>query len=371
MRNRFKTLDPWLYLLPCIMVCIGVAVIYTLTVNAYGNSLFIKQAAAGVIGIVAMLFATFFDYRGLKGWAPWIYGVGLIGIIVVRVIGQSTFGAQRWINIGPIQYQPGEIEKLVVIIILAAFLGKGAASVSNRRFFGALLLLGIPVLVILIEPDLGTALVTAAAGLGILFHSKLRRWQRWSLVGGLAVIVLSFALSFHGTKPFTNLLKSYQKDRLASFIDHSRDPTGSGYNVLESMIAVGSGGLTGKGLGLGTQSQLDFLPVAHADFIFASTAESWGLVGSMAVLLLYGLLLMRMLQAARIAKDEFGMLLCIGVAVKIAVEMLVNIGMNIGIMPVTGIPLPFLSYGGTTLVTNFLCIGLIQSVVIRYKRLTF
>jgi len=166
-------------------------------------------------------------------------------------------------------------------------------------------------------------------------------------------------------------MKDYQKDRLASFIQPARDKTGSGYNVLQSVIAVGSGGLTGKGLGFGSQSQLNFLPVAHADFIFAGIAEAWGLVGSLAILALFGLLMSRLIQAARIAKDEFGMLICIGVLVKIALEMLVNIGMNIRIMPVTGIPLPFLSYGGTTLLTNALCLGLVQSIVMRYKRLTF
>jgi len=371
MWNRFKTLDFWLYLLPFILMIVSVAVIYTLTVNADGSGLYLKQLAAGVVGVGAMLVATFYDYRGLKAWAVWTYLFGVLGLIVVRLVGASAYGSQRWINIGPIQYQPGELEKLIVIITLATVLGRGAGVISNRRFLGSIALLAVPVLAVLVQPDLGTALVCTAAGLGVLFHARLRRWHRWFLVGGLIALVAIFALSFHGTKPFDNLLKSYQKDRLASFVDPSRDSSGSGYNVIQSVIAVGSGGLTGKGLGYGSQSQLNFLPVAYADFIFAATAESWGLLGSVAILVIYGMLLMRILQAARLAKDEFGMLLCIGIAVKIAVEVLVNVGMNVRLMPVTGIPLPFLSYGGTTLVTNALCIGLAQSVVIRYKRLTF
>jgi len=371
MWNRFKTLDPWLYLLPVVLMTISVAVIYTLTINADGNSLFLKQLIAAVVGIIAMLVATFIDYRGLKAWAVWIYLFGIFSLIAVRLFGKSDFGAQRWINIGPMQFQPGELEKLIIIIVIAAMLGRGTAVLTNRRFFAVMLVLLIPAITILVQPDLGTALVTAAAGLGVLFHGRLRRWQRWFLIGGLVAMVGLVALSFHGTKPFDRLMQTYQKNRLASFIDPSRDQGGSGYNVLQSVIAVGSGGLTGKGLGLGSQSQLNFLPVAHADFIFAATAESWGLVGSVAIIMLYGVMLVRILQAARIAKDEFGKLLCLGIAVKIAIEMLVNIGMNIRLMPVTGIPLPFLSYGGTTLVTNALCIGLVQSVVIRYKRLTF
>jgi rod shape determining protein RodA len=224
---------------------------------------------------------------------------------------------------------------------------------------------------ILVEPDLGTAAVVALIGLGILVHAKLSRLQVGLVVAGLTAIAVVGVLSFKGIQPFDGVLKDYQKNRLVSFIDPTRDRAGSGYNVLQSVIAVGSGGMTGTKLGQGSQSQLHFLPVAHADFIFAGIAEAWGFVGSLGLLALYGFLLSRIIQAARIAKDSFGMLLCIGIAVKIAFEMLVNIGMNMQLMPVTGIPLPFLSYGGTTLITNALCLGMVQSVVLRHKKLTF
>jgi len=205
----------------------------------------------------------------------------------------------------------------------------------------------------------------------MLFYAPLVRWQRVFLTVGILLVAMVITLSFKGVSPFKGILKDYQKDRLISFIDPSKDPAGSGYNVQQSKIAVGSGGLLGQGLGEGSQSQLNFLPVAHADFIFAGIAEAWGLIGSYGVIFVFGILCFRLLHAARIAKDDFGMLLCVGITIKLIFELLVNIGMNIGIMPVTGIPLPFLSYGGTTLLTNAILIGVAQSVVTRHKRLTF
>lgn len=371
MRNRFKALDPWLYVLPFILALISVVVIYTLTINSAGPGTYLRQAVYALLGIPLILAATTFDYRNLKGWAPWAYGFGLISLLAVKLIGKSDFGAQRWIDLKLFQFQPGEFEKIIVIVVLATILARPIGVLSNSRFLLVLLVLFVPFASVLIQPDLGTALVIMVSGLAVLVHARLSRLQRLMLMGGALTVMICFGLSFHGVKPFDKLLKPYQKDRLASFIDPSRDKTGSGYNVEESVIAVGSGGLSGKGLGFGSQSQLNFLPVAHADFIFAGIAEAWGLVGSWAIVGLFAILLSRLLLAARIAKDEFGMLLCIGIAAKIAIEVLVNVGMNIRLMPVTGIPLPFLSFGGTTMLTNMLAIGLVQSVVIRYKRLTF
>lgn len=371
MWNKFKTLDPWLYAISIILMVISVVVIYTLTVDFSGLGIYVRQAVYAVIGLALMISVTFLDYRGLKAWAPWIYLGGFISLILVKLVGKSDFGAQRWIDIGPVQLQPAELEKLIIIIVLAALLSRAVHVVSNKTFFFSLLLIIVPLLVVLKQPDLGTAIVIGVSSVGILLHAQITRFQKGVIIGGIVAIVLIFTLSFKGVTPFSKVLKDYQKDRLVSFIQPDRDQSGTGYNVLQSVIAVGSGGLTGKGLGFGSQSQLHFLPVAHADFIFAGIAEAWGLVGAWGIIVLYVILLFRILQAARIAKDTFGMLLCIGILIKILVEVLVNVGMNIRLMPVTGIPLPFLSYGGTTLITNALAIGIVQSVVIRYKRLTF
>jgi rod shape determining protein RodA len=364
-------LDPWLYLLPIVLMGISVAVIYTLTINTSGPSVFEHQAIASVLGIILMVAVTFVDYRSFKSWSPWIYLLGLISLIAVTFIGKSDFGAQRWVNLGFFQFQPGELEKLVIIVVLAAFFSRPFPVLPWQRFLESLGILFIPTIIVMFQPDLGTAIVIVMTGIGIVLHSKISRSQLVSIILGVVLAVVVLGLSFHEVRPFNKLLKEYQKDRLVSFIDPSRDSSGSGYNVLQSVIAVGSGGLMGKGLGQGTQSQLDFLPVAQADFIFAGIAESWGFVGSLAILMIYAVLLGRMISAARIAKDDFGTLLVVGVIIKISIEMLVNIGMNIRVMPVTGIPLPFLSYGGTTMLTNAILIGMVQSIVIRYKRINF
>jgi len=371
MWNRFKTFDPWLFVLPIMLMCLGVVVIYALTIDSSGASLYQKQAISAVVSLVLLVSTAFVDYRSLKAWSFWIYLVGMLTLAAVPFLGTEEFGAKLWIKIASFQFQPGELLKFVVILIMAAILSRNAGRVSNRNFFLAVAALILPVLGVLLQPDLGTALVIAVSGVVILLHASLTRLQRILVIAGVSVSILIIILSFKEVKPFNHVLKEYQKDRLISFVSPKSDPSGSGYNVEQSVIAVGSGGLMGKGLGNGSQSQLNFLPVAQADFIFAVIAETWGLIGSWAVLILFGILLHRTIQAGRIAKDNFGALLCIGVAAKLIFEIMVNVGMNIQLMPVTGIPLPFLSYGGTALLTNALAVGVVQSVVMRYKRLTF
>jgi rod shape determining protein RodA len=371
MWSKFKTLDIFLFLVPVVLMGISVVVIYTLTSNATGGSTALRQALFGVISLLLMLLFTFIDYRSLRAWAGWAYGAGLLLLIGVETIGKNSFGATRWIDLGFFQFQPGEIMKLVLIILMAALLSKSIKLVSWRRFMWAGIILVVPVVTVLLQPDFGTALVVLVSGIGILFHARITRLQKLLIVLGIVLATSSVVLSFNNVPPFSSMLKQYQRQRLASFIDPKNDTSDSGYNVEQSTIAVGSGGLTGKGFVHASQSQLNFLPVAHADFIFAAIAEVWGLLGSYGIILAYLVLVMRILHAARIAKDEFGALICVGIIVKLLFEVLVNIGMNIGIMPVTGIPLPFLSYGGTTMLTNAMLIGIVQSIVIRYKRLTF
>ena len=371
MWNKFKTLDPLLYLLPVVLMGVSIVMIYTLTNDTVGINTALRQGIFAIISILLILFATMLDYRNLRIWIPWVYGLGILLLVTVQLKGQAAFGAARWINVGFFQLQPGEIFKFILIVTLAAVLSRSRAALSGRQFFWVILLIGVPALAVLVQPDLGTAMVLSVTGVGMLFYVPLRYWQRLFLIISILSVVIVIALSFKGVSPFKGVLKEYQKDRFASFIDPARDKNGTGYNVVQSKIAVGSGGVFGRGLGEGSQSQLNFLPVAQADFIFAGIAETWGLIGSYAVIFVFGILCARLLNAARIAKDDFGALLCIGITIKLFFELLVNIGMNIGIMPVTGIPLPFLSYGGTTLITNALLIGIAQSVVTRHKRLTF
>jgi rod shape determining protein RodA len=370
MWNRFKTFDPWLYVLPIGLMITSVVVIYTLTVDSQGPGLALRQGVNVGIGLIALVAITFIDYRSFRAWAPWLFIIGLLSLLIVRFIGQTQFGAQSWINFGFFQFQPSELMKLVDVVVLSTILS-ARRTISTWRFLWAVAALLVPVVFVLLEPDFGTALVILIAGTVLMLYAPIRRWQRLVVVGGILAMVLAVALSFKGVQPFDHLLKTYQKDRLASFIDPSRDPTKSGYNVMQSVIAVGSGGLTGKGFSFSTQSQLNFLPVAQADFIFATIAEAWGLVGAVCILATFFFFITRILHAGYLAQDTFGSLICIGVATIILVQVMVNIGMNIRVMPVTGIPLPFLSYGGSAMFINCLAIGIIQSIVIRYKRLTF
>lgn len=370
MWNRFKTFDAWLYLIPLILISISVLVIYAISIDTASSGLYLRQAIYGLICIPLVLFFTFIDYRALRAWSVWIYLFGIVGLILVMFLGKVEFGAKSWIDFGFFRFQPGEFAKFTVVVALASLLGKPRKA-SFSTFLFSLVLIFIPTLIIAKQPDFGTAMVVFVMSISLLMSANLQKYQKILVVSGLLALVLTISLSFKGVEPFNHLLKSYQKDRLASFVDPQRDIAGSGYNVLQSVIAVGSGGLMGKGLGFGSQSQLNFLPVPHSDFIFAVISEAWGLVGSTAIILLQAFLIWRILAAASLAKDEFGTLFCLGIAAKIMIELLVNVGMNIRVMPVTGIPLPFLSYGGTTMLTNAIAIGVVQSIVIRYKRLTF
>ena len=370
MWNRFKTFDIWLYLIPFVLISISVLVIYAIFVDSPSSGLYLRQAAYGLISIPVLLLMTFIDYRALRAWSVWIYLAGFLGLFLVMFLGKEEFGAKSWIDFGFFRFQPGEFAKFTVIIALSALLGS-ARKIGFSKFLLALLATAIPALIVAKQPDFGTAMVIFIMSISLLLSANLHKYQRVIILSGLIMMVLTISLSFKGVEPFNHLLKDYQKDRLASFIDPQRDHNGSGYNVLQSVIAVGSGGLTGKGLGFGSQSQLNFLPVPQSDFIFAVISEAWGLVGSTMVILLEAFLIWRILIAASLAKDVFGTLFCLGVAAKIMIELLVNVGMNIRVMPVTGIPLPFLSYGGTTMLTNAIAIGVVQSIVIRYKRLSF
>ncbi len=373
MGTRFKTLDPWLFIIPTVLMGVGSVVIYVLTADD-GLALTIRQLVYVAISLLVLILVPFFDYRNLRGLAPWFYGIGSILLGLVPIIGKEEFGAKLWIDFGFIQFQPGEVMKLFVLLLLSALLSLSFGverRLPMRRFFGALALFLIPTAFIFLQPDFGTAAIIGVSSLVLLLHAPLSRTQKLLITAGLLSVVLISTLALQGTGPFGKLLKPYQRDRLVSFIDPIHDTSGAGYNVAQAVIAVGSGGITGTGLGFGTQSQLRFVPVAHADFIFASITEAWGWVGSLVIVSLLSMLVLRCLHAASIAKDALGRYLCLGIAAKILFEMLVNIGMNIRIMPVTGIPLPFLSYGGTALLVNALCMALVQSVVLRYKRLTF
>lgn len=366
--KRWQMVDWSLYVVPLILLTLGIATIYTVSFINRGSELARDQAVFAGIGVVLMVMLTFLDYRILKSLVLPIYFVGLIllAILVVPPLDHSTlvvtsFGATRWINLGFFQLQPSEFFKIVLILTLASYLSDKRANMKWWHVLGAIFMTVVPVLLILKQPDLGTAIVLLVIMLAMLIVASLPKLYYY-LFGAGALI---------STPLVWFLLKEYQRQRLVTFFDPGKDPLGAGYNVLQSLIAVGSGGLSGRGFGQGSQSQLNFLPVAHTDFIFAGFAEATGFVGAFVLIALYLLLFMRTVVIAKVAKDDFGMFLAMGVGAMLLFQVFVNIGMNIAIMPVTGIPLPFMSSGGTALIVIFMLLGILQSIYIRHKKITF
>lgn len=349
-RSTWSRLDHVQPLLLGMLAVLGLMTIYSAHAD-WG-----RQLLWLALGVGAYCVATLFDYRLLRGMAPSLYAGMLLLLLAVHLVGHSALGARRWLSIGGFPLEPSELSKLLLVLILAAYLSR-IEQMSWRAFVGVLLLAAPPVALILTQPDLGTAIVFVAVLLGMLFLAGARVWQLGSLVGvGLVVMPLL---------PF--LLRGYQRQRLEVFLDPTSDPLGAGYNVLQARIAVGAGGLFGQGWLHGLQGQLGFVPERATDFVFAVFAEEFGLVGSLALLGIFGALLIRVLRSSALAPDRFGQLLAGGVFVMVFVQVAENVGMNIGLLPIAGIPLPLISYGGSAAITTLAALGLVQSVVLRRK----
>lgn len=356
-----KTIDWILYLLPIILTLAGLAVIYSLTYYNGKISLLYNQIIFAVIGFIIMIVLTFWDYRNLKGLAIYLYLIGLVLLVAVLFYGKSALGATRWLDLEIFQLQPSELMKIFLIIVIARYLSDKIGKVRFRDILVVTILTIVPVFLIIKQPDLGTVTVLIVGAISLILSSKLSKTQLFALLG---IMLVALPVVW-----FT--LKDYQKQRIFTFLNPSSDPYGSGYNVFQSTITVGNGGLLGRGLGHGAQSQLNFLPVAHTDFIFAGVAEASGFVGSMILIILFIVLITKIVNVAKISKDNFGMMLAIGFASIIFFQMTINIAMNLGLAPVTGIPLPFVSHGGTSLILSFAMIGILQSIYMRHKKITF
>jgi rod shape determining protein RodA len=316
----------------------------------------IRGAVWAAVGFAAMAAVALFDYAWLGAFAPLLYlfTLGLLGVVLA--IGTSSLGAQRSVNLGGLSFQFSEVAKVLVIIVLAKFFADRRDRIGSPLVIGAgLVLIGIPVLLVYRQPDLGTSLVFVAIFFGMAFMAGARIWQ---LVGLVAIGGASFPVIWA-------LLKDYQRARLSAFLDPYSDPQGAGWNIIQSLIAVGSGGATGKGLTAGTQSPLGYLPIAESDFIFSGLAEDLGFAGAVILFVLYVVLLVAALRIAFGARDPFGMLIGSGVATMLLFQILVNVGMAISLMPVTGIPLPFISHGGSSLVSICFALGVLQSISMR------
>jgi rod shape determining protein RodA len=359
--RRLDQVDPYLLIATLLLIAYGLVMTYAVTVESRtltGDPMqyVIRGALWASIGLVVMVAVAMFDYAWLGTFAPVLYLMTLGLLALVMFIGVSSLGAQRSVNFAGMSFQFSEVAKVLMIVVLAKFLADRIDKIGSPITIAlALAILGPAFVLVYRQPDLGTSLVFVAIFFGMAFMAGARLWQ---LVGMVAVAGASFPVIW-------GLLKPYQQARLTAFIDPHADPQGAGWNIIQSLIAVGSGGPTGKGLTAGTQSPLGYLPIAESDFVFAGLAEDLGFVGAVILFALFILLLMAALRIAFRARDAFGMLLASGVVAMLVFQIMVNVGMAISLMPVTGIPLPFISHGGSSLVSICFALGVLQSVSMR------
>ncbi len=343
---------------------IGLLMVYSATRQKQENAgldpaFFLKrQAVFLALGLVAMAIVALVDYHRLRDYAPIVYlGAVLTLLLVISPMGTSRRGTQAWFQIGSFQFQPSEVSKLVLIITLAAVCAAYRGELETPGLLTALGLAFVPMALIYVQPDLGTNMVFVAVVIAVLLvaGAKPRHIAVLALLG-ITAIVLVVEL---------DMLQDYQRDRLTAFLDPQTDTQRSSYNLRQSQIAIAAGGVSGKGLFHGTQTNLSFVPEQHTDFIFTAVAEELGFMGAATLLALFALVVWRTWRTAVLARDRFGSLLCVGVLAMLAVQVFENVGMTMGITPIAGIPLPFMSYGGSSTVAGFLAVGLVLNVHMR------
>jgi rod shape determining protein RodA len=367
-KPRFwKNFDWVLFGVMLALIAIGLLVIYSTSFKAMRlasvTDLWRQMTFAGV-GLVAFFAAARIDYRTWAKLTPWLYGLVLVLLLIVLLFSKAVLGAQRWIDLGFFQFQPSEFAKVALIIVLAKFFSEHYDQLHKAKYLLlSLVLVAVPMALVMRQPDLGTALVMGAIWTGMALVSRVRKLHLL-IMAGVGAALMPFAIS---------MLKPFQRARLETFFNPAADPLHTGWNAYQSMISVGSGQMFGRGLAAGSQSQLNFLPplAQNTDFIFAVLAEKMGFVGGALLVVLFGVLIYRAIRIAYVAQDRFGMFLATGVASMLLFHVFINTGMNMGIAPVTGIPLPFVSYGGTALIISMAALGLLESVAVRRKKLQF
>ena len=374
----FKKLDHTLLAAAALIIVFSLVMIHSATrddLDLSGD--FSKQIINISVGIVAMIFMLCINYEDLAKRMKLLYVINLVMLGAVLFAGDAAMGAQRWIEIGPFRFQPSEFSKLIIIVCFAAFLSSRKGKLYKLTdLLPCFAFIGLPLLFILKQPDLGTSLVFLAIMFGMLFAAGARPLLLVGLIGG-GLLVISLWIWAHfwfEANSAYNLwipLQDYQLKRLTIFINPWKDWLGDGYHVIQSQIAIGQGGLFGRGLFQGSQTHGEFLPIRDTDFIFSVVGEETGFIGAVTLLFIYFILIYRCIYVAINAKDCFGFLLSAGVISMITFHVLVNVGMTTGIMPVTGIPLPMFSYGGSSMITNLAALGLLLSVNMRRQNIMF
>jgi rod shape determining protein RodA len=361
----WRAFDLQLVTYAALLVAVGLVMAYTNSVEAgsvavQADTTFSRGLMWAAIAVAVFVVATFFDYRWLKTLAWPIYAVQLGLLVVTLLIGDGIGGSARWVALGPLTFQFSELAKILMIVVLASYLASRESRLDSPvSVLGACLLVGPPLALVMLQPDLGTSLVFGAILAGMLWMSGVSlRWLAVLAIGTVAMVPIAW----------NYLLRDYQKERLLQFMDSNPDIQGAGFQLHQAQIAVGSGGLVGKGLTNGTQTQGGFLPVQATDFVFATLAEELGFVGGVVLFILFVLLLWRVLVSGWRSKDSFGTFFAAGLASMILFQLVVNVGMVLGMMPITGIPLPFVTHGGASLVSMAAGLGILQSVNIRQNR---
>ncbi|MGE5139682.1 MAG: rod shape-determining protein RodA [Rudaea sp.] len=360
--RRFYQYFDWLLVLaPLVLVALGTVMIYNTTGTTEGldtsdlwHDITFRQMLFAAVGFFALFSLSVFDFRvfGTLRYPIYLLVIGLLGVVLI--IGQIQHGAQRWIEIGGFQLQPSEPAKLLLVLVLGRFLANHEDEINKWRTLAvSLVIVGVPAVMIYLQPDLGTALVIGFIWFVMIMATGLS-WKRVLLLVALGIVLL----------PLVWLtLQPYQQERFMTFLDPKADPLGAGYNVLQAQIAIGSGGFWGLGLGAGSQGQLRFLRIRHTDFIFSVIGEELGFWGGVFFFLLFMFIILRLLRAALRTHSTFGRLVIIGFSAGLFFQTFVNLGMNLGLMPVTGIPLPFVSSGGSSLVTFLMMLGIVESIL--------
>lgn len=359
---HLKKLDWWLILAVTLLCLIGLAEIFSTTYQDRGFFFFQKQLISLGLGFVLLIGLSFIDYRIFRNYSSVLivlYLLGMALLIWVLFFGEQIRGARSWLRLGSFYFQPVEFIKILIIFVLAKYFSwRHIEMFRVKHIFVSAVYVFLPAVLVLCQPDFGSFLILAICWMGmiILTGIKLRHLLIVLLIG---LILASLA--------WFGLLRDYQKQRILTFFNPQLDPLGSSYNIRQSLIAIGAGGWLGRGLGQGTQSQLGFLPESYSDFIFASLAEEWGFLGVIVLLMLYVFLFYRLYHTICLAKNNFSCLVPAGIALLFLVQIFINVGSSLGILPITGISLPFISYGGSNLIMHFAALGLLQSIIVRTK----
>jgi rod shape determining protein RodA len=394
----FGKYDIITFILILALVAVGTIAIYSATsvADVDANSFFVRQIMWAILVILIMIMVSIIPLRIISRFSYWFYGFTLFTLILVYLVGKVGQGAERWLVIGPLHIQPSEFAKLATVLAVSKFLSDQYADINKiKYFFISVGLIIVPFILIARQPDLGTSLVFLALVIPVLFWAGLNWFSIFIILTPVLTIILSFnfisflilmltitiILILSGKKPIIlvavfllnifvgiitpylwNQLRPYQQQRILTFINPEQDPKGAGYQIIQSQVAIGSGGLWGKGYMNGTQTHLRFLPAQHTDFIFSVIGEEFGFVGVSAILLLFMLLIIRLIAIAGAIRQSFESMVVIGIATIILFHVIINIGMTIGMAPVTGLPLPFLSYGGSSLMANLIMMGIVLNI---------